>query len=230
VKTGPAPMYVVDYRRDNWEGKEEVKKPSTYLYATQTELNGYDRPYNEGFVSMVMQYAPKMVMIHNKAKLKRLENQGCVSFYTRVELIVDKLLSDKERVKIMAKHWYVSQEGNLPKEIMMIPEMQKIMGLPYYRSKQAENFQRDMEFLGKFMTKNESWRSYDPAGVTRQLKDKVQKAFAFAEDDDSVSLVRRMCKASRAFDKDVLRIMCENMKRGEQKMFAQKIARFLRTV
>lgn len=230
-KKGPAPMYVVDYWKNNWEGDEEVKKPSTYLYATQTELNGYDQPYDKEFVSMVMQYAPKMVMIHNKAKLPKLEKAGCVSFYTRVEMIVDKLLEDKERMKIMAKHWYVSQEGNLPKEIMSIPEMQKIMGLPYYRSKQAENFQRDMEFLGKFMTETRSYyRRYEVAGITRELRDKVQKAFAFAENDDSVSLVRKMCKASRAFDENVLRIMAQNMKRGEQKMFAQKIARFLRTV
>lgn len=231
VRRGPPPMYVVNYRRTDWEGDEEIKKPSTYLYCTKTELNSYDKDLDKGLVQQVMEYAPKMVMIHNSTKAKKLDKQGVLSFEERIEVIVKKLLSDKERMRIMRLHQLVHDEGSLPADIVTIPEMSKILGLPYLRTRQKDIFERDRKFLARFLQdyRRHYYRSR-PRGVTIDLCNKVKQAFEFTDQDDSVALVRKMVKSSRAFDSDALRIMVQSMKPGEKKIFAQKIARFLRTV
>jgi len=228
---GPPPMYVVDYRRTDWEGTEEVKNPSTYLYCTKGDLHGYDRPYNEGLVSHVLQYAPKMVMIHNKNKAEKLSKQGVLSFEERIEEIVKKLLSDKERIRVMRVHHLMHEKSNLPEEILRIPEIQKIFGVPYLRTRQVEMFERDRKFLAVFL--DDSRRRYgysELRGITKQLKQMVKDAFTVVDDDPSVVLARKMAKASQLYDAQALRYKVAGMKPGEQKMFSQKISRFLRIV
>jgi len=231
VPTESVTFKVVNPRYNNWESNEEVMKPSTYLYCTKTALQSYDHGYNESLVYDVLKYVPKMVIVHNKAKITKLEKQGAISFESRFELIVHKLLSDKEKVRLMALHQLAHDNSELPEELLAIPEMQKTMGLPYLRSKQAENFHRDRKFLEKFIDRRGQYNRHQYSkGMTQQLRQKVTLAFEEAQKDDFVALVRKMAKASNCFNKDSLKSRVIKMKRGEQKMFAQKIARFLRTV
>lgn len=232
VRPEPVGNFVLDVRRSDWASDEEVKKPSTYLYITKTDLRGYNNQYNEGFVSLVQKYAPKMVICHNKARADKLSRQGALEFSERIDYIVEKLLADKERIRIIRLHQLVHAESGLPSEVLRIPEMQKLMGLPYIRTKQLEAFDRDRNFLDRVTQRQNRYsyrRSYEK-GVTQDITHKVTMAMDAVDQDPSVALVRRMIKASKAFDCSALRIMCQTMKRDEQKMFAQKIARFLRTV
>ncbi|ANJ20693.1 RIIA lysis inhibitor [Dinoroseobacter phage DS-1410Ws-06] len=232
VEEKPKGFPVVDVRRSRWSTDEYVQKPSTYLYCTVSKLEGYDRPYSESFVSQVMKYAPKMVMVHNKVQAAKLSKNGCLSFEERVEQIVEDLLADKERIRIMRLHQFMHKNSSLPKELLDNSEVQKIFGVPYLRTAQKEKFNRDREFLNVFIRNRRHHRYYDTdsLGITPKLKDMVTRAFEVADEDDSVVLARKIAKVSNCFDENVLQSMVHQMKPGERKMFAQKIIRFLRTV
>lgn len=121
-------LHVLDVQSSNWEGNEEVKKPSTFLYCTKTDLNGYYNPYHAGFVSLVQQYVPKMAMVHNKTKAKKLEKDGAVSFEDRVELIVDKLISNEERLRALTLHILVHEDSGLPMKYWQSPRCKRSWG------------------------------------------------------------------------------------------------------
>lgn len=223
--------HVVDFHRTDWDGEEKVLKPSTYLYCTKTDIRGYDKPYDEGFTKQLQEYAPKMVMVNNKKVAEKLSKAGALSYEERAEQIVEKLLADKDRIRIMRLHHYMHTESNIPSDILKLAEVQKMFGIPYLRSRQVEIFERDRNFLARYLTDNRRYyHRNDPAGITPHLKDKVKKAFAVANDDDSVVLARKIAKASLCFDESALRIKTGHMKPGEKKMFSQKLIRFLRTV
>ncbi|WHM52946.1 RIIA-like protein [Sulfitobacter phage vB_SupP_AX] len=222
---------IVDYRRSDWEGTDRVLKPSTYLYCTRTKLNSYDKPYDEGLVSQVMEYAPKMAMVYNKRVAEKLSKQGVLSFEERIEVIVENLLKDKERIRIMRLHHFMHEKSDLPTEVLQNAEVQKLFGVPYLRTRQVEIFERDRKFLARFLQERRRYYGYnDPLGITPKLKDMVKNAMSVADDDDSVSLARKIAKTSEIFDPGPLRAKVAGMKPGERKMFCQKLIRFLRTV
>lgn len=227
--SGPTPYYRVNPFRSNWESEEEVEKPKTYVYMTQADINGYNPTYNGPFVKFMLNFDPNIVLVNNKSRISKIEKMGAIPLEDRVNLVLEKILANKERTEILAKHWLVRKESSIPEDILRIPEMQKIMKLPYYRSNQAENFERDLKFLSFFL---EDIRTYRRVfnNFPIDLRDKVHKTFGEILNDDSVLLVRKMCKASLILDPDKAQIFISNMKPGEKKMFSQKLARFLRTI
>lgn len=221
---------VVNYYNQDWEGHEYIQKPSTYLYCTKTDLGGYDKPYREDMVGLVQKYAPKMVMVHNKRVADKLRAAGALSYEERIEKIVDDLMNDKDRVKLLRLYSMVHDEAHLPKEILRIGEIQKLFGLPYLRTSQIEKFERDLEMLKAFNTQQNNYYYRRCRGVQAHLTRRVRAYMDELKNDDSVVMVRQMVKNTRLFDESALRSIITDMKRGEQKMFSQKLIRFLRTV
>jgi hypothetical protein len=137
---------------------------------------------------------------------------------------VVKILSDKERIRLMMLHNYAYNESEIPRSILTLPEFSKFMGLPYLRTKQKEAFLRDYQFLMSVK------KSYDDRAILHDTRQLVGQTFSEVHTLTSVSLVREMCKKTRLFDKRQLKAHVAEMKRGEKKVFSEKLMRFMRTV
>lgn len=223
VKRGPITYPLLSTSVHCWETEDEVENPTCYLYCTPTQLNSYDSP-SPSLVNYVKEKTPRLVIIHNKARTTRLENKNVPSLEVKLHDLVMKLLQDEKRLELMMLHNYAYNESEIPRSILTLPEMSKFMGLPYLRTSQKEKFLKDYKFL---MDVKEAYRD---RCVLYDTKQAVKEKFAEVHDLPSVSLVREMCKKTRLFDKREMKSHIENMKRGEKKVFSEKLMRFMRTV
>lgn len=212
---------------DSWESDEYIQKPSTYLYVTKNQLKSYGDFPNRDLVRLIQTYAPNMVLVSNKRVADKLDKQGVLSMWERLDKIVEDILADKERLKTLYMHYYLHQHSNFPDSVLENPQMQKLMGVPYVRTKDSKKFFRDLKFL-QFVAKKDRYR--DGHDVPNDLREKASKALETTRRDDSLVLVRKMNNASRLFDKVAMDVKVKNMTRGQKKVFIEKLARFLRTV
>ncbi|CBX87970.1 N4 rIIA-like protein [Roseovarius Plymouth podovirus 1] len=219
---------VAMHEYQTWASENEfVQKPSTYLYVTQTQIASYGDYPNKDLVRMIQGYAPNMVLVGNKRQATKLDKAGALSLWERLDKIVEDILADKERLKLMYFHHYLHNYSEFPDELLELPQMHKLMGVPYIRTKDTKKFFRDLKFI-QFVGKNDRYR--DGRDVPQDLRKKCQDALEAAKQEDSLVLARKMNKASRMFDKTAMGRILSDMKRGEKKVFIEKLARFLRTV
>ena len=219
---------VAIHKYQTWASEDEfVQKPSTYLYLTKTQIYSYGDYPNKDLVRLVQEYAPNMVLVNNKRVADKLDKQGVLSMWERLDKVVEDIIADKERLKTLYMHYYLHQYSKFPDSILEMPQMQKLMGVPYVRNRDSKKFFRDLKLL-QFVAKNDRYR--DGRDVPQDLRLKADKALKEARRDDSLSLVRRMNNASRLFRNSVLEAHVSDMTRGQKKMFIEKLARFLRTV
>ena len=224
VKRAKPKFPTVSYMKHDWAG-EEIENPQAYFCCTLSTLNGYfsySKP-RKVLLMHVQQRWPRTVILHSKARESMLIRRNIPLMADVIDDGVDKILADPERFRKMYLHSFVINESSLPASIIAIPEMQKLFGIPYLRTKQKEQFERDWDFI-------QTVQSEQSCHVLARTARKIKEALALHEQDTSVSLVRKMCEKSAMLDSTGLRQAAGQMKPGELKMFAQKIARFLRTV
>ena len=213
---------------DHWEHPDEyVQRPSTYVYVTKTQIKSYGEYPNTELVKHIQQYAPNMVIVHNKKQAEKLDNAGALSLFERLDKIVEDILSDKDRLKIMYFHYYLDNYSCFPDELLELPQMHKLMGVPYVRTRDSKKFFRDLKFI-QFVANNDRYR--DGRDVPQDLRKKCKDALEAAKQEDSLVLARKMNKASRIFSERDLGNFLKDMTRGQKKVFVEKLARFLRTV
>lgn len=213
---------------DTWASEDDfIQKPTTYVYVTKTQIASYWDYPNKDLVRLVQQFCPNMVLVNNKRAAEKLDKTGALSLWERLDKLVEDLLKDEERMKKMYMHYFVQEQSDFPDSLLELPNMQKLMGIPYVRTREKERFFRDLKFL-RFVADNNRYR--DGHDVPADLKQKVQNALKAARRDDSLVLVRKMNKASRLFSENHLDAFIRDLKPGQKKCFVEKLARFLRTV
>lgn len=215
-----------DLQQSDWAGLEEVENPTCYLNITAHKIqHEYSSNLPSKFLlNVVKESTPRFVILHSKARVGRLEKKKIPSFQDKLHTIVAKIIVNEERLRKIMLFNYLHEHSNLPEEIIAIPEMQKIFGVPYIRTKEKESFERDWKILKH--VNDARYRNWIETS-TRQM---VRDAFEKAKLDPLFSSVRSMCQKSSFFDNYQLQTAVRSMKPEEQKMFAQKIARFIRTV
>jgi hypothetical protein len=219
---------VAIHEYETWASEDEyVQKPSTYLYLTKTQINSYGNYPNKELVRIIQSYAPNMVVVNNKRIADKLDKQGVLSMWERLDKIIEDIITDKDRLVTLYMHYYLHQYSEFPDEILQMPQMQKLMGVPYIRTKDTKKFFRDLKML-QFVAKKDRYR--DGRNVPNDLQQKADKALKDVHHDDSLSLVRKMNNASRLFSNLHLKNHVKDMTRGQKKVFIEKLARFLRTV
>jgi hypothetical protein len=224
---------VVDFRRVDWKSNSDfIKKPTTYLYCTKGDLNAYGAGYEESLVDIMLSFYPNMVMIHNKSTAEKLQKQGAFSMEQRLEILIDNLMKDEDRMRLLMCHYFVHNKSNLPPEILKIPEMQKLMGIPYIRTAQSEKFYRELKLITHVRRQiTDRYRHRFEKGISIHVAKNLHGYLLDMEQkDNSLVLVLKMVQNSNLFHDSRLAAKVAGMKPGERKVFAQKIARFLRTV
>lgn len=213
---------------NNWEHTEEyVQRPSTYVYVTKAQIQSYGNYPNIELVQQIQNFVPNMVVVHRNTQANKLDKAGALSLWERLDKLVEDILVDKERLVKLYMHYYLHQYSEFPDAILQMPQMQKLMGVPYIRTKDTNKFFRDLKFL-QFIAKNS--RFQDGQKVPDDLRKKTEKALQDVRRDESLFLVRKMNNASQLFNSIHLANHVNDMTRGQKKVFIEKLARFLRTV
>ncbi|ANJ20781.1 RIIA lysis inhibitor [Roseobacter phage RD-1410W1-01] len=228
-KKGPPTFPLLRRGANDWidYGADEIEKPKAYLPVTITAIHSYEwdgkRP-SSGLLQAIEKRWPKTVVLHNKQRVPAVERAGAVHIRVLIDKEVDKILGNAERMKKMMLHDYVHEQSSLPAEILAIPEMQKMFGIPYLRTAEVERFSQDRFFLK--MVRDERWSE-----ISYETRRKVKEALSYkAYTDDAFSVARKMCSNTSIFDERELRSLVLGKKPGEVKMLMQKIARLLRTL
>lgn len=230
VKKGKPTFAVFRPGGQDWidYGAPEIEKPKWFFYNTITQINGYDwdhryaRP-DSGIRKIISDYFPNCAVIHNKARVPVVERAGARHVSLGIAEKVEKILANEQRVRTMVLHDYVHSNSHLPREILKIPEMQKMFGIPYIRTAQKEAFERDMYILKLF--KDSDWNELDG-----ELQRKVKETLKGDSSDPAFAVAHRMCSNTHIFDERELRGLVQGKKPGEIKMLMQKLARLLRTI
>lgn len=228
-RKGPPTFPLLNLRASDWisSSAPEMEKPQAYFCCTVSVINGYD--YNkpsESLLQTCLNRWPNIALLHNKQREQVIQKRKVPHLSVVIDREVDRLLADKERIRQIYLHRLARHESNLPEALMKLPEIHKLMKIPFIRTKQAEAFEKDWSFLS--MIEGQSRRSSDL--VMEGTKKKITDAFYECREDPFVSSVRSMCAKTHLFDRHALLSQTAGMKRGELMMFSQKIARLLRTV
>lgn len=224
VKRQKPKFPLVNFRNTDWEG-DEIDNPQAYFCCPRSIINGYSsysKP-RESLLQHVQQRWPRTVILHSKGREPVLIRKNIPLMGDVIDDEVDKLIADEARMRTLYLHNYAKEESTLPDDIMAIPEMQKLFGLPYLRTKQKEKFESDWHFLSAVKEDRSKH-------VLSRTSTKIKEALAKHCEDPSVSVVLKMCQQTKFFDEGPLRRHSAELKPGKRKMLAQKIARFLKTV
>lgn len=233
VSAKPAPVGYprLNLKLHHWGDEDDtngIAKPKIYLWCTHGAFDEYrywgSKPYpSQDLVRCMQSYQPSMVIIHNRQRESGLIKKGAVSFAQAVDDRLQKLIKNKDRFRLVLLHELAREEVNLPPAVMGIPEMQKQFGLPYLRTKQKESIERELEFLNLVRVDN-SDHVWDR---TKKLLE--DESLRLQRDDPQFATVKRMAKVTDVFDQQALHHRVGS-KRAANKLLAEKIIRFLKTV
>lgn len=207
--------------------KGGIADPKVYLWVTKGQFDDYNwhrTPYPESsLVREILRLHPKTVMLYNRQRESTILKTGAIPFCDAVDNRVNKIMSDQDRFRKLFIYQMLWQNSNFPKELLMIPQFQQQLGLPYLRTKQVEAFERDSKFLKDVLDE----RSDHVLQTTKNRLTKTQKELKTSKE---IALVDRVCWQSEIFDSSQLKRRIMGLKRGELKVLSEKIIRFLRTV
>lgn len=207
----------------------EIEKPDFYIWCTKTAIEAdswtdrADRP-SSNLRQWIGENLSNVAYLGNKARVVTVERLGAKNVAKEIEDRVKVILADKKRIHKMVLHEFVKADSNIPHELLAIPEMQKFIGLPYLRTKEAEQFETDRIFLSLVQT--EKWSEID-----YELKDQIKKKTYYQfYDDEFFSGVSKICEKSRVIDRYNMQRTLRGKKPGELKVYSEKLIRFLKTI
>lgn len=205
------------------------KEPTMYILYSKTRYqkeNGYYRNRNKfdhNAVHALRSFFSneKIVVINHPNKLRALKKMGVVAVNERIDEMVRKILADPEFTKKLAMHQHAESHGTVPDTLLQIPEFTKLLGLPYIRTKELVNFRRAKELLDHIA---ECDSDVFCSNGTREL---IRKHMTV--DSTSVSRSSAILLSLDILDPRVLKDRLNGMSDGEKKVYAEKLARFIRT-
>jgi hypothetical protein len=218
---------VVNTHFQDWAcpSSPEISDPDCYFHCTVSMLTSYSsycKPSGK-LMSHVMKRWPKTVILHNKKREGILTKKNVPLLSTVVDDAVTKLLKNEARIEKMYLHYFLVDNCTLPSAVLEIPEIQKLMGVPYIRTKEKEAFHDDWRFLHVVRDERSDY-------LQQSTRRKVRDVFEKYQNSAQTQKILENCDKCNFFDSFHLRRHVNGMKPGEVLMFSQKLARFIRTV
>lgn len=209
---------------NDWGTGEEIEDPKHYVYLTQQMVGSYrSREHPSSDLARWMQKnLENIVLVNSKARIPTVERLGAKPASLVLHQKAKRLLKQTDRLEQLAAHAFVEKNSNLPPELLAIPEIQKLFGIKYLRTKQVNAFRETRRFLS--MMGVERWHEVSEIG--RECKEAISNA----RNSVDLNQATEMCQRTKAFSEHELKLRIQRMKPGEMKMFSQKVARFLRTI
>lgn len=162
-----------------------------------------------------------IVVINHPNKIPTLEKAGAINIKDRFKQMVDDIFADTDFKDKLLLHHYVHESGDIPSALSVIPEFSKLLGIPYIRTKERVKFSRQMRLIN-FLTDNRSDVLCDPE-VREDLFTKT------SIDPAVFTKYRKILDELSIINKRQLERKLLSMNDGERLMYAQKLARFIRT-
>ena len=209
------------------------KEPTMYILYSKTRFNdengySYYGRRNHNRLDHNTIYAIKMffsddriVVINHPNKVRAVKKLGIQSLSERVDEMVRKMFADPSFVSKLSMHSYAEEHGNVPNGLLQIPEFSKLLGLPYIRTRELIKFRQAKELLDNLSNCGSDVFCSDD---TRAL---IKKNMAV--DPAAVSRTTSLLTALNVLDARVLKDRINGMGEGERKVYAEKLARFVRT-
>ena len=220
------PKVMVESRK-TWKHPDDfIQNPTTYLYLTQRQINPYNDHPDKKLVKLIQQEYPDMVMANDKKTAEKLDKQGVLSMWERLNEIVKNILSDKKRLRLLYIYYFLHKKSSLPNSFLESTHTYKLMNMPTIGSsvKNFKKFIRDRQLLESIIQIN----PYYHDNISPDLRDKILKAFKEVHNDDSLVLVYKIANASKLFNSNNIDNKITNMSNEEKKIFTKNLIRFLR--
>jgi hypothetical protein len=220
---------LINLQNTNWaDWNNLVEDPTCYICVTEHKIqHGYssDKPSTR-LINWVSHHTPRLVILHNKVRAGRLQKKNIPSFEVKIHQLVKNILVDQDRVNRLVLHNTLKEDAKLPSELLELPEVQKFFKVPYLRTNQKDDFNRDLNVLFEI----DSMNRYGNEWVHRDTIKMVKDSMNVARSGDSFYLVRQMSKKTHVFNEYALKSYLSGLKPGEVKCFSEKLLRFLRTI
>jgi len=210
---------------------ETHKEPTMYILYSKTrfkEENDYyyrrskDRLDHNAVYSIKRFFSDdRIVVINHPNKVRAVKKLGIQSLGERVDEMVRKMFSDASFIGKLSMHQYAEENGNVPDGLLQIPEFSKLLGLPYIRTRELIKFRQAKELLDNL---SECTSDVLCSDDTRAL---IKKNMAV--DPAAVTRTTSLLTALNVLDARVLKDRINGMGEGERKVYAEKLARFVRT-
>lgn len=204
-----------------------VEYSKTFINVKETALDDYYNQKNRCSLSMLKHIKrnwPETIVVFNKNQNGKLERKGASHVSVRIRKKTEKLLNNKERLERLYLHYYAQKHGDIPSQLLRLPEFQKLLQLPYLRTKEKEEFMDDLQFLDD--VKDERCTDI----VSRDLRNKILKGMSDIKYSPKLVQLKKVSKQLHILDGYHLGMKLKEMKPGEVKVFSEKLMRFLRTI
>lgn len=204
-----------------------VEYSKTFINVTETALDDYYNRENRCSSRMLRHIKknwPETIVVFNKNQNGKLERKGASHVSVRIRKKTEKLLNNKERLERLYLHYYAQKHGDIPSRLLRLPEFQKLLQLPYLRTKEKEEFMEDLQFLDD--VKDERCTDI----VSRDLRNKILRGMSDIKCSPKLVQLEKVSKQLHILDGYHLDIKLKGMKPGEVKVFSEKLMRFLRTI
>lgn len=209
------------------------KEPTMYILYSKTRFkedndygyyrrNSKDR-FDHNAVRAISRFFSddRIVVINHPNKVRAVKKLGIQSLGERVDEMVRKMFADASFASKLSMHQYAEENGNVPDGLLQIPEFSKLLGLPYIRTRELIKFRQAKELLDNL---SDCTSDVLCSEDTRAL---IKKNMAV--DPAAVSRTTSLLTALNVLDARVLKDRINGMGEGERKVYAEKLARFVRT-
>lgn len=163
----------------------------------------------------------RIVVINHPNKVRALRKLGIQSLSERVDEMVRKMFADPTFTKKLSMHQYAEENGNVPDGLLQIPEFSKLLGLPYIRTRELVKFREAKTLLDNLSACHSDVFCSD---ITRDL---IRRHMAV--DHAAIARTTSLLNSLNVLDARVLKDRINGMGEGERKVYAEKLARFIRT-
>ena len=208
------------------------KEPTMFIQYSKTRFNDENGSYSYGrgkhrfdhnAVHALRNFfnVEKIVVINHPNKVRTLKKMGVISVRDKVDEMIRKMLADPNFTKKLAMHSHAREYGALPDGLLQMPEFSKVLGLPYIRTRELVKFRQALQL---FDTITECTSDVFCSPETRDLL-----RLKMSVDPKSVSRSSAILKSLDVLDANVLKNRINGMGEGERKVYAEKLARFIRT-
>jgi len=225
------PLLVSD--RYDWvsygSNEEHIDGMDAYLYMPNSIIQGSykdtQKP-NRTLLDIIGKMFPKTALIQSSSRIVVADRANVKNVMVLLEKRATKLLKNEARLYEMAIFDLVVTSSSLPECLVANSEMAKLLRIKCHSPAQRAKYAEDGALLNAIM--NTRWIDLQE---TNNIRNRIRMEWGRILNKFPDHRVRTeiLMRKADIFDKEMLEDKCQSMKRGEVKMFAQKMMRFLRT-
>ena len=200
--------------------------PTHFLYVKQSDLEGYSyRDYSKPsktLMSYMLKLNPDIAMVNNQTQADKLAKEGAKPFH---EFVIDwkKAMGKKiYRLRNIVRVIRVLNRSNIPVSMIKDPIIQAAMGIAKVKPDDS-SFWEEMHIINAICEEH-----YSPLRTTAsEMKTLVDKVW---DDDPQKAKIKASIKVTDLLSEHALEQRWRGLDKDEQQDFAQKLARFIRTM